>query len=191
MKKYHKKRFSAKHIVIACALSALTASPLIYVYAFNGNLFGWRKTHNSSSNNLMHNADNIDYDPATKEQQDAGNTIKSSGSGDIPPTPTVIPGSDKKNVQLTITSANQNESNLQIRALISAVENDGVCTLTLSSAGETTVSKTAGIQAMATVSTCKGFDIPVPELAVGKWHILVEYSSETLTGSSAQDVIIK
>lgn len=190
MKISHKKIFPSKYIYVCVILLLLIASPFVYVYAFNGSLFGWKKPHSSESNNIIQGNNNIDYGPATKEQQDAGKAIKSSGSGDTPPAPTVIPGSNKKNVQLTITSANKNGSVLQIRTLISAVENNGICTLTLSSIGKTTITKTADIQAMATVSTCKGFDIPISELSSGEWRILVEYSSNSLTGSSTQDVAI-
>lgn len=163
-------------IIVGCSVLVLLVAAFTYVYAFNGNILGWKAVNNK---------------PATTEQQQAGSKAKSSSNSDTTPAPTTIPGSDKKNVQLTITSANQNGSDLQIGVLISAVENTGVCTLTLTSAGETTVTKTANTQALASTSTCQGFDVPVSELSAGTWHILIDYSSSTLIGSASQDKVIK
>jgi hypothetical protein len=182
-----KKSTNRKNLIIICVVLLFIASSIIYVYAFNGNLFGWQKSTTPDTNQ---DQKSVNYDPATPEQQKAGTTVK-SGSTDTPPTPTPIPGSDKKNVQLTITAANQNESTYQIRTLISAVEDTGICTLTLTSTGKTTVIKTTNSQALASTSTCQGFDIPVSELPVGIWHAVIEYNSTALTGSANQDIVVK
>jgi len=163
-------------VIVGAVLLLAVISALTYVYAFNGNILGWKATSNG---------------PATTEQQQSGSSAKSGSNSDSTPAPATIPGNDKKNVQLTITAANQNGSILQIRALIGAVENTGVCTLTLTSTGKTTVTKTADTQALASTSTCQGFDIPVSELSTGTWNILIQYSSPSLTGSVTQDVTIK
>jgi hypothetical protein len=133
----------------------------------------------------------IDNNPPTKEQIDAGNNTKSGSTSDTPPEPTPIQDSDKKSVQVAITAANQNGSLLQIRALISAVETTGTCTLTLTNTQNNTVTKAAGVQALATTSTCQGFDILISELSTGSWHIDLEYSNDSLTGTATQDVVIK
>ena len=187
IKNLHKSTTTKKVLLISCVILVLIAIPLIYVYAFNGNLFGWKKPTTQDTNQ---NQNSVNYDPATIEQQKAGTTVK-SGSTDSPPEPTPIPGSDKKNVQMTITAANQNGSTLQIRTLIGAVEDTGVCTLTLTSAGKSTVTKTVNSQALASTSTCKGFDIPVSELSAGTWHAFIEYTSTALIGSADQDIVIK
>ena len=187
IKKSRKSTTRKKLIIISGFILLIFASSFIYVYAFNGNLFGWQK---STTPNTNKDQKSVNYDPSTPEQQKAGTTVK-SGSTDTPPTPTPIPGSDKKNVQILITAANQNESTLQIRTLISAVENTGICTLTLTNAGKPTVTKTVNSQALASTSTCQGFDIPISELPVGTWHIVIEYNSTALTGSANQDIVIK
>ena len=177
-----------KPLIIGFTVLFLIAVPFVYVYAFNGNLFGWKIDKNSSSDKNT----SVDYGPATSEQQKAGSATK-SGSTDIPPKPTTIPGSTLKNVELLITSANQDQSGspLHVGTQISAVVDTGTCSLTLTKAGETTVTKTAGAQALASTSTCQGFDIPSSELSVGTWQILLGYSSSTLTGSATKDVVIK
>ncbi len=187
MKIIRKKRFPAKQILVGIILLLVIATPFFYVYILGGNLFGWTKSQ--TSNNLINNTNNIDYGPASKDQQDAGNSVKSSGSSDTPPAPTEIPGSNKKNVQLTITSKNQTDTVFQIRALISAVENNGTCILTLKN-GNKIVTKTAKSQALSTTSTCQGFDVPISELSSGSWDVLIEYNSDTLTGKVTEEIII-
>lgn len=180
-----------KLLIIVCVILLLIAIPLTYVYAFNGNLFGWKKPTIQNTNKVKNS---INYGPATSEQQKAGTTIK-SGSADTPPKPTPIPGSTQKNVQVIITSANQDKSGspLLVSTQIGAVVDSGTCTLSLTKAGETTVTKTAGVQALASTSTCQGFNVPASasDLSVGTWHILIEYSNSALTGSATKDVVIK
>ena len=183
------KNIIPKKAIIASVMATLLVlviGSLTYVYIFNGNLFGWssgKTTTNTTTNS-------VDYSPATTEQQQSGTQVKSSGSSDTPPTPTTIPGSDKKNVQIMITSAHQNGTILQIKSQIGAVEETGICTLLLTSTGQTDITKTANVQALANTSTCQGFDVPTSELSNGLWHISISYSSSTLTGTATQDVTI-
>lgn len=176
--------------MLVCAILLLAAiATLTYVYAFNGDLFGWKKHQNSVQDNGT-----INYSPATTEQQKAGSKAKSGSSSDTPPAPTQIPGSDKKNVQVTITAptgATQNGSVLQIRVLIGAVENTGTCTLVLTRAGQSSVTKTAGTQALSSSSTCQGFDVPTSELSAGTWQALITYESSTLTGTATRSITVQ
>lgn len=173
-------------VVIATCFGLAAA---IYVLATNQNT-----TKQNSSNGL----NVIDYGSSTNDQQKNGEAIKgaakgsgSTGGSDQTPTPTVIQGSTKKNVQLLISAANQNGAILQVRTLISAVENTGVCTLSLSKEGQTTVTKTAGSQALSSNSTCLGFDIPISELSIGVWQLTIEYSSSNLVGSVTKNISIQ
>ncbi len=183
---HHKQKNTKKYIIIGIVAIILISSPFIYVYAFNGNLFGWKS--NQKTNNPTQDVNNINYNPATKDQQDAGSQTK-TGSSDTPTAPTVVPGSDKKEVQLIITSTNQTSTILQIRTQINTTDTTGTCTLTIT--GQKTIVKTAGVQAFASVSTCQGFDIPLSELSAGSWHASIDYSSATLHGSIAKDIVVK
>ena len=187
IKKLRKSTTAKKIIIIGGVVLVLVAIPLTYIYAFNGNLFGWQASKTVINN---HSQDTIDYNPATPEQQKAGDQTK-SGSNDTLITPSASTGSDKKDVQVTITAADQNGSTLQIRTLVNAVENTGTCTLTITSTGRPTVTETANIQSLANTSTCQGFDIPISELSVGTWNILVGFSSDTLTGSATMNKVIR
>jgi hypothetical protein len=186
----NKRRFPKKIIIIIGVILLLLAGALVYVYAFNGNLFGWKSAQNNSGT--------VNYGPATTDQKQNGATIKSNSASssstngsDQPSAPAPIPGSAQKSVSVTITAANQNGSTLQIRALIGAVENTGTCTLMLSQTGQQTVTKTAGTQALSSTSTCQGFDVPTSELSTGVWHITITYNSPTLTGATTKDVTIQ
>ncbi len=180
-----RKNTKKKNILIGCLIIFLIAVPVIYVYAFSGNLFGWKVSYGSG------NKSGVDYGPASTEQKKAGDQTKSGLNSDTPPAPTTIPGSTKKNVQVAITAANQSGSILQIRAIISATEDTGICRLTLTSPGKKSVTKTANTQALANTSTCQGFDVPMSEISAGIWNINIEYSSSTLTGTTTKDVAIK
>jgi len=175
--------------LIAGAILLLIAIPLTYVYAFNGSLFGWKKP---TIENTNVDNDSINYGPATPEQQQAGDSVKSGSTTDTPPKPTPIPGSSKKSVEVSITSLNSNSPNgpLQIRAQIGAVDDTGVCTLTLTSPGRSMVTKTASTQSLASISTCNGFDVPLSELSAGIWKAQIQYSSNALSGTASQDVDI-
>lgn len=185
---YTNKRSRKVLVVVTIAVITVLISfslILIYIYGLNGSLFGWKSSQNTTDYS------STNYGPATTEQKQAGVKTKSSTTSDTPPTLTKITGSDKKNTEVTISAINQNSSTLQIRVLISAVEDTGVCAITLTSTRQSAVTATANTQALASASTCKGFDIPLSKLAAGSWHILIEYSSPVLTGSTSQDMVIK
>lgn len=199
MKYITKKRFPKKLIIASAVIILLIAAAATYVYAFNGSLFGWKSPQSTTSG-----SDAVDYGPATSEQQKSGAQTKSSSvnnssdsskpstnNSDTPSAPTPIPDSSKKSVQVAITAANQNGAILQIRTQINAVEDTGKCTLTLTKTGQPPVTKTADVQAYASISTCMGFDVPVSELSVGTWQALISYDSTTLTGSVSKFIAIK
>ena len=176
-----------KLLIVSGAILLLIVAAMIYVYAFKGTLFGWKTPQSTQTNNSNNG---VDYKPATTEQQQAGTTVK-TGSSDTTTTPAPIPNSTKKNVQVSITAANQNGSTLQIRVLIGAVENTGTCTLTLTRAGENSVTKTSNTQALSSTSTCQGFDVSTSELSPGTWQALITYDSSTLTGSTTKNITIQ
>jgi hypothetical protein len=127
----------------------------------------------------------------TKKQTVASDKSRAQVGSDQPPMPTPQPGSSKSNVEVTITAANQNNTTLQIRTLISAVVNSGSCILTFANNSGKNLTYTASIQPLSTTSTCKGFDIPTSDLSPGSWSITVAYNNDTLTGSASKNITIK
>lgn len=190
--KLQSKKIPKKPLLITTVVVVLlVASVLTYVYAFNGNIFGWNNQKTSSNETPSTN-----LNTPTDEQIKAGNDIKNENvkktdeNTNTPPTPSSNPGSNKQDVEVIITAANQNSGTLQIRTQISRVVNTGQCTLNLTKSGKT-VTKTADVQALATTSTCKGFDIPVSELSTGSWNATLTYESDTLSGTASTVVTIQ
>lgn len=148
---------------------------------------------NPSSLNLAPaTSDQIKAGEETKKATVEGSATKQSTSGsDQPPAPTLQPDGAKSQVEVTITAANQNSSTLQIRTLISAVVNDGTCTLLLTGPSGQTVSHTSTVQPLSSTSTCKGFDVPNSDLSSGTWNLKLQYDNNSLTGSVSKNITIK
>ncbi len=194
MKHIVKKRFPKKIIAVVSIVLLVSLASIVFVYGFNGNLFGWQSNKGSSSST-------DDYKPATPEQQKSGVDIKkdsvnnqqdpskpSTGSNDIPSNPQ-SQASGKSTVALDITSHSQTSSTYQIRTLIGATTNEGTCTLTLTK-NTSNVTKTAPVSALAKTTTCQGFDIPMTELTAGTWQLNIIFSNSTLTGTATETIII-
>lgn len=189
MKVQNKKNIINKKTLLLTGITILVIVLAVggyYIFVAKGTIFGWSPLKQTTSK-----GSSIDYGSPTKDQMESGNTIKSGQGNDRPPTPTPISGSDKSNVEVSITAANQNGSVVQVRAFISAVENSGTCTLTMTKSGSNSVKRTADIQPSASISTCKGFDVPTSELSTGTWHIKIAYDSTSLTGSTEKDITIQ
>lgn len=138
----------------------------------------------------------VNLKPATKEQKDAGdqsksstvNTDSSSNSSKSTGTQPSDPSSSNVNVQTSASA--QNGATYQLRYLISSVENDATCTLTLTK-GSSTVTKTAKTQALAQSSTCQGFDIPTSELSPGTWQAVMVVSGNNINGSASSTIQVQ
>lgn len=126
------------------------------------------------------------------KKQSVDNSSKGSQTGSDPsPAPQPVPGTNKSSVSAEITSANQDTSRLRVRTLIQTVTSDGTCTLTMQGPGGKTYSATAGVQALPSTSTCKGFDVPLSQLASGSWTIKLTFSNTNLTASASKAITIQ
>lgn len=142
----------------------------------------------------------INYDEPTSDQIKAGVSTKEISvnlddtkpklSGSDPATSPVQQDNSKGRVSATITSANQSGTRLQIRFDIGTVTSSGTCTLTLVK-GASTVKKTAGVQALAGNSTCKGFDIPATELSAGTWQVALIFENNDVVANAFGSVEVK
>jgi hypothetical protein len=191
-KKSYKKNIA---VGIAAALLLVVLALMTYVYGFNGSVLGWPQHHQASPINTS----STDPKAPTESQIKAGNNIKQNSvsnsppssntkmgvSNDQPPSPTPNPGS-KSTVSLAITSTNQNDVTMQIRSIIYSIQNTGTCTLTLTKLNNPTITMTAGVQALPSSSTCKGFDVPLSQLSKGQWTANLDFSNDTVTGSTVK-----
>jgi len=144
----------------------------------------------------QHATNTVDYGPPTKEQEEGGNAITESSdpnnTGSDRPTTPAEEENGKAVVGVTITSPeDQGGSNIiQIRASIIAITGSGTCTLQLTK-NSVTVTKQAGVQALPSSSTCKGFDIPASELSPGQWNAVLTFENDTSAGTAMQTVTVR
>lgn len=177
-KNKHKKWL---YIVIAIVILAAGS---VTIYAYTHRQRPTAVTNNEPISDP--NRNKVDLGSATTDQQQAGKDIKKEtvdGSNQPAPSPgTSIP--------VIISAASQNGSMLQVRSLIQSVISDGTCSLELSHNGQK-VSKSSGVQAMSSSSTCQGFDIPTSELSPGTWTIQLTISAKEGTGVATRTVDIQ
>lgn len=157
----------------------------VYVFAFNGSIFGWQFRKDDPTVNL---------DPPTNEQKETGNQTKRDAieKNQEKPDNEDTPGADNSSDSLSVSfsTINQNENGLQIRVMIQEVFTDGTCVVTLTHEDQV-VTKTASIYPMASVSTCKGFEIPIAELSAGTWNIEATVTNHDRSGQAITTTEIK
>jgi len=177
---------TSRVIIIIVATLLLLAGCAAYAYATN--IFGW----NPDSSNSTPTTPDIDYEAPTPEQVKDGNATKDNNAESNPETQ--VPSGDsstKKNVSVLITVSQQTSSTYQIRTILETVTNTGTCMLVLKSSAGTTVSKTTGVQAQSSSSTCEGFDIPLSELSRGVWSYSLTFENTTTTGTATGNITVK
>lgn len=126
------------------------------------------------------NRNDVNLDPSTEEQRKAGSDIKKDALQDDDEPP-------QNSLTVSFTAVSQNETTLQIRTLIEKVTSTGTCELKLTK-GSSVVTKISSIQALASSSTCQGFDIPMTELTQGEWTAELTVTSEGLSGTTSRSI---
>lgn len=176
------KKNNNKKLPLLIALASI-----LFVLAAGASVYFIANQSNEPVDNTViedYNRNDVDLSPSTDEQQDAGSTIKNDAlnKNDEP---------SAEYLTVTITAANQNDASLQIRTTLDAISSDGNCTLKLSGPSGKVVEKTAKTQALASNSTCQGFDVPVTELSPGNWKVTVSATMSNKSGSASQDIVIR
>lgn len=126
---------------------------------------------------------------ATKEQTTSGDA-KTDSTSDRAVAPETPAGS-KAESGLRITSAMQSDSQVIIRTLIPVFTGQGTCDLSMQGPNGASYSASASVQAMASSSTCAGFNVPVSELDPGNWKVTVTLNNDKLSGSDTSEVTVK
>ncbi len=183
------KRKNKKILIATLAIIVIVVAAMaIYLTFFKGTILGFSLYENHGKSKEV-------------KKQTANDKNKESGSKSNPKTPTANAGeaqssslppaaNGKAMVPMTITAANQTSDMLQVRVLIQVVSSSGTCNLTMTKQNSPIVSKTAGVQALANSSTCKGFDIPLTALLPGTWQLTITFENQTSTGSASQSIVI-
>lgn len=183
-------------------------SSLLLVVLFGGVIYALTKPSDDQVyDSTKKEINSVNYDEPTDEQKQSGSTIKddsinteagkeSTGGSDQPPVPT--PQENGKSIVEVMLTAPQNNTAyatsdmINFRFSISSEVSTGLCTLTLSKTGSSTLTKTAApFQSGPTISTCKGFDVPASEMTTGTWKVGLVFENDTLFGNTTGSVIIK
>lgn len=84
---------------------------------------------------------------------------------------------DQADFNVGFTAVNQMENNLQVRVLIDKIIPESTCRLILSNGSQQVIETTVTV-AMASNSTCQGFDVPLEEISPGSWEVRVQIDSQ-------------
>lgn len=154
-----------------------------------------KNTAQDDETNTQTTSDSSSDEQSVEEQKEAEERIKQDAvektDGKEPAAdPDSEPADDNK-VKVIITVAKLSSDDLVIRALIYDISNKGTCTLKLQRSDDNSViTRAAGVQASASYSTCKGFDIPLSNLPKGDWRITVTYKDSSVEGSAGHSLTI-
>lgn len=117
-------------------------------------------------------------------------TPRGDGSDPLPePTPSDDGG--KPIVGVDITSVNQDEMSLKLRAIIKTISSSGTCQLSMTHSSGSTYASSANAQALASSTTCKGFDIPLDNLKSGSWKVTLSYENDNVQGQTTKEVSVQ
>jgi len=145
-------------IIFVIILLLLTISVVYYIYN--------RPSNNNSSTNETKTDETTTTLPASSDPS----TTTSKTPVNNQPVDEQTPAGT---VNANITYTTQTSSSLRIGTLIETVTSTGSCTLTMTK-GDKTFTQTVDIQALASSSTCKGFDVPLASLSSGLWDIKID-----------------
>lgn len=177
-----KQKKSKKTLFVLSASVIIITAALLYIFAFNGAIFGWQFRSDTPSN--------VNLAPPTDEERDAGQQIKEDAVNQNPQGKPTTEENSAPNatgtLQVGFSAVNQNEGKLQIRIMIQEVLPSGSCTATFSQDSKI-VTKTAAVYPTASISTCQGFDIATSELGTGTWKVTVEVTSGSRKGQVTTD----
>ncbi|MES2876027.1 MAG: hypothetical protein V4678_01000 [Patescibacteria group bacterium] len=179
------KKISTKRIaliILVLAVALLSAAALTFAYLDN------RQSATSTDKpDSVVKPDYISDSDATVEQIEAGSAIKQNSIDDnVSGT-----GNSAESVDGTITSANQSENAIVIRAVFPVVKSSGTCSLSMNGPDGKKFSDKVEIQALPSSTTCKGFNVPLSSLSQGVWAIAITFNASGTTGDATTEVEIK
>jgi len=128
----------------------------------------------------------VNYLPPTEEENNAGNLQKEEIVANENQT-----SQKPQTAEVIIVDASQYENEIEVRAFIANVIESGTCTYTFVKDQEK-LTKTMPATADASSTPCMTLIVPRSEFSsAGTWNLTVAFESETITGSQAQEVVLK
>lgn len=168
------------------ATAVIVAGALYYMHHFQVGIF---RPSTSTTGGTPNKVNSINYSKPTTDEQQAGNDIKSSVTPKVSDTTNQNPSTPSA-ISMDITSATQSGSTYYVRAVINTLSTVGSCSLQMTGPNGASYSAQADVQAMASSTTCKGFNIPMSSLTKGDWVINVSFKDGAETASATKKVSI-
>ena len=167
---------SSKKMIILAACAILLGLVIFLTYLYFGN-------HSSpiDDSKTTSGVNTVDYSAPSKDQANPA-TDPQSNSSQSPST---------SDLEVAITSTNQNNGMLQIRSLITPILGSGTCHLELSKLGSPSLRSDASVQNLSSSSTCQGFDIAIASLSPGVWRVVLSVESGNRSGTTSSEVSIE
>ena len=175
----HRKSNHLRILLIAVVALLVIGSTVLFV--FRDTIFSHQTANQSNDSPSSPTATGTNQEPATEDQQAAGDQAKEDF---IKNNEATTPSS----AAITISSVSSNADSLAIRTMITAVDDSGTCTLIMTSAGKETITQTAGTQSLGSYSVCKGFNIDKSLLSNSTWKAKITYKGSAGQATIEQDV---
>ena len=173
MKRMSKQK---RFILLSCSILVFALAGIVLLVMQNG-----KPRPNNAKTSPSSEVNKINYNPPTSEQKNPA-----TDNRDQPP---VTQSQD--NLTITLTAMKQVDDTLFVRTLITPITS-GQCTLSITKPGQVSITQAVEIQALASSSSCKGFNVPTSTLAKGMWHLKVSVKSQTgNTAAVEKDVAIE
>ncbi len=184
MQKIRRKKQRKTALIGVAFLLAIGA----IAYLQLGNKIPWAPTQSTSDSTSEKT-----NDVTTVEQQtEGGKDIKENTVTKEQTPQTTTDSTD--GIKVVIAPPVKNGNELRIQSTLYTVTNSGECTLTISGENLSTEYApriyTAGVQALSSYSTCKGFTVNISDYPAGKWDIKLDYKNGTESGSATTSVTI-
>jgi len=178
-------RFTKKSLIIGAVLALVIAGGGVFAYQQTRPDNPRKVSENPES--TAQNEDEINLDPATDEEKKETDQHKDEL---VKQNEQPQPGGGNKSVTPSIVDASQYGQQVEVRALVSGVyEEGGTCKATFTKSGQTVSKQSAGFKD-ATTTTCTPMTIPRAEFpSAGDWSVTVTYTSGSSTGTSASKTV--
>lgn len=170
------KKINKPILIITITLLAGLVVFLAYSFVFKPH------TNKSANTATQSNDTSSDKQKAKKLETNPDDKTKAPNT-DAPASPTTIPESNKKQVQMVV-SVDQSNDTVYIRGGVNYPVAGGSCYAQLSGPSGQSIRKDSVVLPNPASTDCKTISIPTSELAPGKWTLTLNYTSDEYEGVS-------
>ena len=161
-KKQKNSKFSAPLKYFLLVLLLLVVGVIVYVYVFD--------KESDSNNTNVEEISEVNFSPPTEEELEAGDEIKD----------TIVNNDGNNNpineANVVIVDASQYDDEIEVRAFVSNIIEEGTCEFVFSNASDSFVKSTTA-KPDASTTPCVSLIVPRSEFKTpGEWNITVNYS---------------